>query len=197
MFKKIIFSSVITSIIASTAVFADETDRQSKKSGWLVGANAGVSLLSDVDAASFNFDFNPGIFVAGSAGYKFENNIRAEAEIGYRRNSIDNVNGRSLNGKLQGLSFMANGYYDFDTNTKWTPYLGAGIGATYFNISSSGSSADDIAFSYQAIAGVGYDLTEETTLSVEYRYFGAADIDIGADTDYNSHTVGLGVRFDL
>ena len=102
---------------------------------------------------------------------------------------------------------MVNGYYDFDTGTKFTPYLGAGIGAVQLTgkVEKSGTTITEMGrtgFGYQGIAGVAYKLTDQLAIKGEYRYLATTETSlpddggsIGAGTakmTYQSHAVLLG-----
>lgn len=101
---------------------------------------------------------------------------------------------------------MVNGFYDFQTGTAFTPYVG--LGAGYARVSSNGISAtglgatlddDDNKFAYQAIAGIAYQITPEVALTADYRYFATQDPKFRAstgttiETEYKTHNVTLGL----
>ena len=107
---------------------------------------------------------------------------------------------------------MVNGLYDFDMqNSKYTPYVGAGIGAAhvrYSDYAAGGSTAlddKDTVFAYQLLAGVEYKMDNGASLTADYKYLSAPNIELtpvlgGAldtDTDYESHTFLVGLKFDL
>lgn len=126
-----------------------------------------------------------------SLGYAFDNGFRVEGEISYRKNSLHakhstyNLSSSSEkdkdHGSLHSWSYMANFLYDFNDVTYYmpnvVPYLGVGFGYTRNHSHVKGHSyhknshESSNGFAYQGIAGVGYRLTDSTTLAVEYRYF--------------------------
>ena len=94
------------------------------------------------------------------------------------------------------LGLMANAYVDFGTLAGFTPYVGAGLGATRLNwdtaveratcvggggacAGAAGSTAyegrDSWRFTYALMAGVSYDLSDQLKLDVGYRYSHIAD----------------------
>jgi OmpA-OmpF porin, OOP family len=164
-------------------------------------------------SGDLKFD-NPGGGGGISAGYGFANGIRLEGEAGYRRNGVNEFNfsmgSVPLDGHESMWDFMANTYYDIPTGSRWTPYVGGGIGLGILQIaaSSAGGSADasgDV-FAYQAIAGIGYQLTDRINLGVEYRYFATTDMNfqvqagpgvLDANTGYDSHNVFVKLRINL
>lgn len=131
-----------------------------------------------------------------SLGYVFDNGFRLEGEVSYRRNALKgnhydyySYSGKSKNnGSLHSWSYMANFLYDFNDVScycpNFVPYLGVGVGYTqnHANLkhrycdnfdcySSDHHKKSSNGFAYQGIAGLGYRLTNSTTLAAEYRYF--------------------------
>ena len=101
--------------------------------GWYIGAGVGATMPTDSDQAVGNrdnkIDFDTGWGVMGDLGYGFNNGFRAEGELAEFRANADKVNGNGgINGRINNVDLMANLYYDFSTGTRWTPYVGAGIG---------------------------------------------------------------------
>ena len=187
--------------------------------GWYLGARAGVAWLEDhsspVGGVNSSYDFDHGWGLGGSVGYQYGGPWRVELEVAYRKNDLDSVTrgGARLGGatgEMSSLALMLNGFYDIDTGTAFTPYLGLGIG--YARVSADGLTAtglgatnsdDDNKFAYQAIAGLAYKLTPEVSLTADYRYFATQDpkfrLSNGANVEgeYKTHNVmvGLLLRF--
>ena len=187
--------------------------------GWYLGARGGATWLEDsssnVGGTSVGLDYDRGYNLGGSVGYQFGGPFRLEAEVVYRKNDIDTftVNGARLGGAagdVSSLALMVNGFYDIQTGTAFTPYVGLGVG--YARVSTDGITAtgagatisdDDNKFAYQAIAGLAYQLTPEVSLTADYRYFATQDpkfrVSTGAtiETEYKTHNVmvGLMLRF--
>jgi len=101
---------------------------------------------------------------------------------------------------------MVNGYYDFATGTAFIPYLGAGIGVSRINVDASLVGANRVnssgtGFGLQGIAGVGYQLDDNWTGSLEYRYYTPQDVEVNlsngsrVDADYNSYSIMVGLRY--
>jgi opacity protein-like surface antigen len=65
---------------------------------------------------------------------------------------------------------------------RFTPYIGAGIGTTWAKISTNDTivkgSRDKAIFSWQAEAGIQYDLTQHLTLKLGYRYIDLGNFEI-------------------
>lgn len=129
-------------------------------------------------------------------------------------------------------AFMANGYADLGTYARFTPYVGAGAGMTLVNWSNlekqrycegvcpatnagvaSYSGQSDWRFTWQLMAGMAYDVTQNLKVDLGYRYRRIAGGDmhgwdvsattLGAgghysrDNGYNQHTVNVGLRYSL
>jgi len=153
--------------------------------GWYIGAGAGWSDLQEMKNNGTDIRFDNGFLVSGFAGYNF-GALRAEGEIGYRHHDVKSLSSggvglTSPSGDASALSFMANGIYSFFPQSRFTPYLGAGIGVARLSLNSvAGSGAtivdsDDTRFAYQGIAGVSYALTPSVSLGLDYRYFATLD----------------------
>ena len=179
-----------------------------------VSAMVGTALLNDStlteDGYSVDLETDAGWNLAVMAGYKI-GVARIEGEIGYQKNDADKFSGGDLGslslsagGDVDLWRFMVNGYYDFDTGTPWTPYIGIGIG--FANVSANDltvagidiGSDDDTVFAYQVGAGLGYAINNTTTMFVDYRYFATEDPDFsGTEAEVDSHNISLGLRYSF
>ncbi len=116
------------------------------------------------------------------------------------RLSYDNVYGNFTEGDLTTKSFMLNGYYDIATGSPWTPFVGVGIGWSKLDLDTPAfpiSDNDDV-FTYQFIGGVAYAFNEQWSVDAEYRFVGTGDATIsGADYDFNSNNLMLGLRYSF
>jgi outer membrane autotransporter protein len=171
-----------------------------------VGAFGGANWLNFHHLGN---DFKPkmkiGYAAALSLGYKFNNGFRVEGEVSYRRNQMkdrefaDSFESCKLSGSTYSWAYMANFLYDLDCVSCYlpniVPYVGVGVGYTHIgahvklrhddgHISDKGK---DNGIAGQAIAGISYRLTDETSLGLEYRYFVARE-------HARDHSVGLALR---
>ena len=106
-------------------------------------------------------------------------------------------------------SFMLNAYYDFDTDSRFVPYVGGGIGYTEIDFSSyavtvAGETLEsdedgDGAFGYQVKAGISYLASEKIDVFGEAIFSGTSGFSIStADIDPITAwggRVGLRYRF--
>lgn len=131
-------------------------------------------------------------------------NIRIEGELGLLDNEIDQmvVAGQGIqliNGDIQALKMMLNGYIDFDATQQIRPYIGGGLGAARIYTEND----EDTVFAYQGMAGLTYIPTTfpAAELNVGYRYFGTSDPKMTTpgtgsqvEFEYDSHIAEAGVR---
>jgi opacity protein-like surface antigen len=137
--------------------------------------------------------FNPTVAVTAAGGYAFDNGLRAEFEYGYQAPDIDKLTGHVVgvpvtftgNGASVSVNtFLANGYYDFKTPYKLTPFVGGGLGVAVLSAHTSGPNAGQVTlssgdsatvFAYQVTAGASYPLTDQVSLTGSYRYLGTSE----------------------
>lgn len=194
-------------IVLPVVAFASE--------GFFLGANLGFNMPGnsryDQSGTINTVDSNAGFAGMLSGGYQFENNWRVQAEFGARMNSVGGISGAGSaaprDGNVDVYSLMADAVYGVPTGTKFTPYVGAGVGVAHVGAKDVtqilGSRIDDsdTVFAYQGIAGVEYDIKPNLKAALDYRYFRTADVsfktDAGnpVDADYEDHTISLGLRY--
>ena len=148
-------------------------------------------------------------------GYKF-NQARAEVAVGYGNYGVNNQTfsssrygsfSSSSDGSMNLTTVMVNGYYDFPITNKdgsrsrWSPYIGAGIGYANLNVPScsgdgcfSGGSTGG--FAYQGNVGVSYRVSDRGQAFVETGYLGSTSgtIDDVSFGSFISWRVFLGWR---
>lgn len=136
-------------------------------------------------AIGYNFDtkFNVPIRI------DFDFNARMRSNSRYSYTPIPSYND-STNNKVQLNTFIFNASYDFKNNTRFTPYISAGVGLASINNKASNhfiftSSSSDLYsfqskkshtsnnFAWNAGAGVKYKINEDFSLDFSYKYLGA------------------------
>ena len=206
--KYLFVMSCLFLILSSSVVFASDG---ANTQGPYVALRLGVCFLDDATLSEEGFPFNidtefdTGMAIEGAVGYDF-GMFRAEGEIGYRKNDIDEFSALgislSADGDFDALSFMVNGYLDFENQTAFTPFIGAGIG--YAKVSANDISVggidvgdeDDSVFAYQLGVGVGYSATESLIVEIAYKYFATSDPDFDdTEAEYDSHNISIGIRY--
>ncbi|NJL57804.1 outer membrane beta-barrel protein [bacterium] len=83
---------------------------------------------------------------------------------------------------------MANIYYDIPTNSRFRPYLGAGLGfytsrinnltATFFPAAmlSPVNQTSETSFAFQIKAGISYEISPKSEAFLGYRYFNGSTL---------------------
>ena len=178
------------------------------------GLGVAMPLNSDVDLpfdtpASSDISYDTGLIGTLAAGYDFANPFRLELEYLWQNNDLDRYHfGNPFDtrgvapgsGDLTTQAFMINGYYDIDTGSPWTPFVGLGAGWGNLDLDGPGysPSGSDNAFAYQLMGGVSYALDKQWSVDVQYRYLGTTDATIdGADFNMNSNDLILGIRYNF
>lgn len=200
---------LVTALLFSSAILLAEN------------SNAQISQVGNSDNWYFNFNSNnsvsleedsiPAFYTPGniseetgdfstSVGYSFINEepsagtTRFEAEFLW--NDLQNKEEKT-NGSNFTAGVMANIFYDFNTGSNLTPYLGAGAGVANVTnnidaVNGSITSSNSTTPAYQAMTGVSYysELYPYTSIRVGYRYFSA----VAPEARYSSHILDTGIQ---
>lgn len=179
-------------------------------------------MWTDLDDASFQvapgtidtkYDSGAGFGVTLGRTYGA---LRGELEYTARMNDVDShsLNGGATlpgsKGEATSNAFMVNGYYDFNTDTAFTPYVGAGIGMAKvkfedFGVAPIPDVLDDSGtqFAYQFMLGGDVAVSDTWKIFAEYRYFRSDDVDattsnvtgaVDNSISYKTNNVLLGAR---
>jgi len=219
--KKIRILWVVSIVLFMTS----STSADNGDSGWYTGIKGGANFLEDQKSTGpsreLDLDFDTGGFVAGQLGYKFRANqlgrFRAEAEVSYRVNDVDNIvfNGvdRIGTGDQDVLAGLMNLFFDFNGVSKnFKPFVGAGFGIATLNADIAYSPGafiddDDTTWAYQAIVGAEFNLTEKFSIVGDARYFALEDLEltrfggpapaafVDLSSEYESFTTSIGLRY--
>ena len=208
---------MFTSAHGGTDMKEISTTTPEKPANWYIGVFGGASFSQDYDGASSNFNGSStsssitndiGGLGGLKVGYKFESydlggGFAIEPAVEFEAAYIDaftptsRVTNVSMTGNLDSVAFGVNGLARFKTGTLFTPYIGAGIGGQWIQLSkvnftitrtiipdppastttaqSSGSSQDDVDFSFQGIVGFDFEVAHNWDIFTEYKYIVAVD----------------------
>lgn len=206
----------ITIALASTLGFIallSATTASAQESGVYVRGALGASVQGEVSAQGQAANTARGSAktesaVSGdlAAGYDFGNGLRLEGA--YSRLNSDLKRSGSLSGKGSALdAFMVNGYYDFNREGQFQPYLGAGIGLA--NVDAGGLrvgnpslllSGDKQVAAWQLMGGVGYRLNDNLVIDGGVRVLRTDDakVRVGGnnyEVQREATTVQIGARY--
>ena len=134
--------------------------------------------------------------------------VRTELELNIKQDAEKKVSDEfgTTKAKMENNSVMLNAYYDIDTGTKLTPYVGACIGMARLKGSIKGDDANvsksKTNFAWQVGAGVSYAMTDNLALDAGYRYTDADEVNVKNDGSNNkfeakSHEFLLGARYSF
>lgn len=119
----------------------------------------------------------------------------------------------SIKSDVDSHTLFVNAYYDIETGTAFTPYVGGGIGAAWNHTDAKGTAIATGAsenfnkttanFAWNLAAGCSYDLTDNWKLSAGYRYLDLGKVEWGNDVlslksdDITAHEVTVGLRYQF
>ncbi|MEQ1756499.1 MAG: OmpA family protein [Micropepsaceae bacterium] len=216
MLKNLLLASAMALSVYTLSTTAEAGRRPQ---GWYIGIEAGatwmdtanldMSPVSKLKDAELKFD--DGLAVLGEVGYRWENNWRIELEFGSRHNDAKCSPALSPACVAGGFtdvsqfSQMLNVIHDIDLNEKTALSVGIGLGGDFVDADGTGFlNDDDYVFAAQAIFQLSHELTEGIDLVLSYRFMTSDDAEFrkigiagGFDMDNESHTVTVGLRFDL
>lgn len=137
--------------------------------------------------------------------------IRAEIEWNHYKDTKRKVPEWNEKFRLQNNILMLNAYYDLNTCTRWTPYVGAGLGVAMLKYTEKATNSDwkenfkSYNLAWQVGAGVTYDLTKNIALDGGYRYINAGSAVNNRDSydgyydkikfDTAAHEIYFGARY--
>lgn len=136
-----------------------------------------------------------------SLGYHAEKNGRFDFEVMYSKINIEDGGSSSVLDKSASIfALLLNLYYSPSIeNTKFTPYVGFGIGPTVFRLKLKVPPQVSMPlnvpwYAYQVKLGVEYAIMPEMDFFVGYRYF---SMPIPIAEDITTHSVKFGLRFNF
>ena len=163
------------------------------------------------DGAGYHYGIQQEDNIAGFAriGYQISPHWRVELEGGVRTGDIDSIRQdptralvpdqicsvtlplvpcKTPEGSVEAYTLMANVIYDFFPNSKFRPFIGAGVGVNYVDMDWAGRfndnalygslavDDDDTAFAWQFLGGIAFDITDRLTGDLTYRYLDGNDM---------------------
>ena len=211
-------SAVAADLIVDTPV---DVAPVAESGDWYVSLFAGAVWTNGVDTDFYGDDysvnFDPGYTLGVAVGTHVFDNLRGEVELSYGRveaTEYSDNGGATFDpaeGSLSTLYLLGNLWYELDTGSTVTPYIGGGIGAGYatadtsFNGNSYGYGPGGVGLAYQLGAGVQFGLTDSIAVDVGYRYKSILGVDfddndgsgVYTDGDVNSHVLQAGLKLSF
>ncbi|MCP9798009.1 MULTISPECIES: outer membrane protein [unclassified Cyanobium] len=175
------------------AGYQQPSDQTVNSTGTFVSPFFSPLLFNFGNNNSTKLDLGGGFSGDVGVGYDF-GALRAELTYGYSRSSLNAVGAANpigfgafgivpftdnVSGVINKNDLLVSLYYDIETNSRWTPYIGGGVG--YTNLSTPSFSLNGIPtnsvnkglFGWQAKVGVSYAMNYNSDLYLEGVYQGA------------------------
>ncbi len=186
--------------------------------GPYISGHIGASWLSNADFEgsvpgirfSAEVEYDTGVHLGGAFGYDF-GEFRVEGEFGYESHEFTKMTDLEINGipmgdvdadgDIDAFILLLNGFYDIDTGTNLTPYVGGGIGFARLEIKDIfvpgivRGDEEDTVFAYQLAGGVAYEIAEKIAADLSYRFVATAEPGFDGQEEYNSHNFLAAIRY--
>jgi len=187
--------------------------------GWYAGAYYGTSDADDIQfgtaLGTVTTTFDDGSAMGLVVG-KEHGPVRLEIEWSERDFDVEDhvLGGAALpgpTGEVDVSSFFLNGYYHFNADGRFSPYLGAGVGYADAEFDDFGVTPvpevlrdDDAGFAWQLMAGVEARLGSGWRLFADYRWLAADGLGVTvspaaggltSEVDLETQTMAIGVRY--
>lgn len=180
---------LLISTLIATCAFGQGRARVEPR-GYFRG-DIGPAISEDMGAdffpgvGSVTLDLDPGMRLGVAGGAEFGGFFALEFETGFIINGIDDIPGFiDVDGYVSQVPFLVNAIFQFRNNTGLTPFIGAGAGgsATGINLDDADALAvevdgyaSDVVFAWQAFAGLKFELNENLSVGIMYKYFWSDD----------------------
>ncbi len=166
---------------------------------------AGFALAADYDAPADTGGDAFGLYLRADAGWSFldwtenDNSPVLGGGIGYQLNGYLRTDVRAdwagnydvaPGAEMSITTVTGNMYFDWDNTSAFTPYVGAGLGWGWANGSGI---PDDNGFTYNLMAGVAMDVSDNMAIDVGYRM---REVMIDGQNPLE-HQVMAGLRFSF
>ena len=193
-FTKLFAAAAVTAAAIASPAVAGEA-------GPYINVGIGTGFGTEVEGSISGIDFEADgrtTFGGGiGLGYDFGNNWRLEGNVSRSTSDVDSVTVGGLkydvDESASGWGFGIDLEYDFPNDSKYTPYVGAGVGI------SRADDSDDNAYGFSVVAGVAYEANDTTDVYAEIGYGLSPEQDIdGVDYDASGEFgATIGLRFAL
>ena len=209
--KKFAVSAVICFFLVLPTISFGASDMYGSFNAGLAKSADGNMTISGVGSAELEYDTS--FTVGGAIGYRLgeSGDYRVEGEVAYQNNEVDRIGNNSLpfdpgggvisSMEFSMLTFLLNGYIDFNYGSAFSWFFTGGFGFARIDgemtVDGVTDDEDDTVFAYQLGVGAGYAVTETVTLDCKYRYLRTEDFNIEGghvEVASPSHSITAGIR---
>ena len=187
-------------IVASAAALLIGMTGSAALADTYVSVLGGPTFAPGLNVSGTKNPMDTGFNVGARVGTTLDNwnlpNFSVEADGLFNQSTYSNTS----NARLQSSSYMANLIYHMPTDSPFSLYGGAGLGAVNTNIDNGvGNHGGSTVLGWQALGGVEYRASEWASLFAEYRYQDAHDVNAGglAQVGNKSNNLSFGVKWHL
>lgn len=175
---------------------------------YYASAAYGLNDQFDLDDDLYDLDADTGNYGSISFG-KYFREVRVELEYSYTDADIDSNNVSNDKGEVETKALFINGFHDFETNNKFKPYFGAGIGWMNVDVEYKQSGIeliddDDNIFAFQVITGLGYEASDRINIFAQVRYRNGEDSEVKSsfpstkiDIEVESYIYDIGIKYSF
>ncbi len=216
--KFILLTSVALAAVAFTYSSASAADPIApERSPIYVSVFGGASFLNDVNGfssgTSLSVRTNLGYIFGGAIGAHLNDNFRAELELSHASWSVNSISSSGspfspAQGQLSATYILGNVWYDFKSESAFTPYIGGGLGVGLpnqdFTANGGVNSDTPVQLAFQLGVGAKYALSDKIDLDIGYRFKDIPNFtqkftgfpDVTGNT-FASHNVQIGLTFNF
>jgi len=211
-----LFFKALIILAIAPATQADITPYVSLSGGYATLEDSDVRVMDTMDVGEISADgWQHSYNIEGAIGFawssedEFTTILRMELALSYQENDLDEYTddigalgppgaSYSLDGEVEIISLMVNGYFDIPTGTALTPYILAGIGAADVEADILGDTLGDTVFAYQVGVGLAWALNDHVILDLKYKYFQTDEVeDSDLEVEISSHQIQVGLRYQF
>lgn len=216
MMKNLKFSLLfLISVLSVSAALAQEENENFNKfyikpyAGFIGIQDMTLQLVDNNQSTNIAVENGFGFTAGISLGYNFTKNITAEIGWEYKSNDITVVNNNVRSSGDYASNFIyLNGIYNFNTNSRFKPYLGLGLSLIQeidldLDNGMDTSFSDSGNFGFQGLAGLDFNLTNRWALNCEAKYVTFSEFDMNSESNnsklnnlkYNPFIFNIGIKY--
>lgn len=223
MKQKLLFAAATAALMAAPSLAT------AQDSGWYLRGNLGYGghtdaeftggLLGDTESEG-DFAWSLG------GGYQFPTGWRLELDGTTLLTDLGALNSLPRSeADFRTTNIMANAIYDFNNESNWTPFIGAGLGFSHGEMSATASdyigsantfqssaacpggasgtdvftcrvNDEDTNFAWQVLAGLGYAITDNLSWDTHYKFVSAREMRFDGERANTTNTTLAPVGFE-
>lgn len=190
MKSRILLAAAVAALVATGA----------QAEGWHASILGGPTWTPHLSVGGGSATTDTGFNAGGRLGYDLNDcglpsGFSLDTDLFYTQSSFNTF----PSSRVSSLSFMENLTYKMDTGMGFGVYGGGGIGAVRTMLTTPTIDDGSTVLGWQALGGVEFPFTPNTTMFAEYRYLNAHDVNIGGVTGIGntSNNVSVGIKFNL